>query len=60
MNAALRAESAKSERPELTMGDYVESNKLDLQTPKNILDKHAPGNDAADDGVYDQTWLGTD
>jgi hypothetical protein len=38
----------------------IERAKLDPARLKAILDELAPGNDAADDGVYDQRWLAWD
>jgi hypothetical protein len=42
------------------MGPGIEAAKLDPARLKAILDELAPGNDAADDGVYDQRWLAWD
>jgi len=47
-------ETAKAFKP------FVDGNKLDPQQLKALLDQFAPGNDAGDDGIYNQPWLGTD
>lgn len=36
---------------------YVSANQLNPELLKHVLDKHAPGNDAAEDGVYTQPWM---
>jgi hypothetical protein len=42
------------------LAPFIENNKLNPELLKHVLDKHAPGNDAVDDGVYANTWLATD
>ncbi len=39
---------------------YVEANRLNPLLLKRVLDKHAPGNDAEDDGIYDTRWMAAD
>lgn len=58
----MRAQRAaqKQKQTNEAMGDYVSANKLDSAMLKQILDKYAPGNEAAEDGVYAQAWMATD
>lgn len=39
---------------------YVEANRLNPLLLKDVLDKHAPGNDAEADGIYATQWLTAD
>jgi hypothetical protein len=57
-----RAERAaeKQKQTAEAMSPYVEANKLNPELLKHVLDKFAPDNDAADDGVYAQPWMATD
>lgn len=55
-----RAAAAKQKQTNEAMGGYVNANKLDPAMLKQILDKYAPGNEAAEDGVYAQSWMATD
>lgn len=43
-----------------TLSPFVEGNKLNNDLLKQVLDNHAPGNDAEGDGIYAQAWLSTD
>lgn len=51
-------EQAKQTASALT--PFVEGNKLNPEALKIVLDRHAPGNDAEEDGIYAQPWLATD
>lgn len=44
----------------VAMAPHVEANRLNPLLLKRVLDEHAPGNDAAEDGIYDQRWLAAD
>lgn len=54
-----RAERAAAEAKETAkvMAPFVERNRLNPLLLKRVLDAHAPGNDAEDDGIYAQPWL---
>lgn len=55
-----RAHAQKAKETAEAMAPYVKTNRLNPLLLKSVLDKHAPGNDAEDDGIYDQPWLVTD
>jgi hypothetical protein len=54
-----RAQRAAEQAKETAkmLSPYVSANQLNPELLKRILDKHAPNNDAAGDGVYDQAWM---
>lgn len=58
-----RAQKAaeKAKETAKAMSGYHGANQLDPARLRKILDEHAPGNDAASDGVFDsQVWTSTD
>lgn len=57
-----RAELAAQQAKETAkaFAPYVENNRLNPELLKSALDRFAPGNDASDDGIYDQRWLAAD
>lgn len=58
--AEREAEKQKRTNEMMGEGKFFDGNKLDPAGLKHILDKHAPDNDAAEDGVFDSPWTGTD
>lgn len=42
------------------LSPFVEGNRLNPEVLKVVLDRHAPGNEADEDGIYAQPWLATD
>ena len=55
----LRAQrhAQKAKETAAAFGPYVEANRLNPLLLQQVLDRHAPGNDAAEDGIYAQRWL---
>src|SRR5678815_1979968 len=54
------AHAQKAKATAEAFAPYVEANRLNPLLLKDVLDKHAPGNDASEDGIFDQTWLDAD
>lgn len=54
-----RAQRAAQEAKETAdaFASYVEANRINPLLLKKVLDRFAPGNDAAEDGIFDQRWL---
>lgn len=54
-----RTERAAQEARDIAkmMAPAVEANRLNPLLLKKTLDQFAPGNDAADDGIFDQRWV---
>lgn len=53
--AAVAAKKAKETAE--AFAPHVEANRLNPLLLKQVLDRFAPGNDAAEDGIFDQRWL---
>ncbi len=51
---------AQAKETASALSPYVEGNKLNPAVLKTVLDRHAPGNEADEDGIYAQPWLATD
>lgn len=55
--ARAEAHAQKARETATAFTPYVSANRLNPLLLKQVLDKFAPGNDAADDGIFDQPWL---
>jgi len=53
-------EAQKAAETAKAMAPYVEANRLNPMILKRVLDHHAPGNEAEDDGIFDQRWISSD
>jgi hypothetical protein len=52
-----RAHAQEAAETAKAMAPYVDANRLNPLLLKRTLDTFAPGNDASEDGIYDQRWL---
>lgn len=55
-----RAHAKTAKETAAVLSPSTEASKLNPLLLKQVLDRFAPGNDAAEDGIYDQRWLAVD
>lgn len=52
-----KAHAQKAQETAGVMAPFVDASRLNPMLLKQTLDKFAPGNDAAEDGIYVTRWL---